>query len=806
MLLKQSLSLCREIGSERRRVGTMPQATAFNHWLKSRRTALDLTQWDLAERVGCSREAIQKIEAGTRRPSKQIAELLIACLEIPLEERAAFVRWARRRTIHPRALGAPENNLPSPLLVRSPGYHLPSPVTPLLGRAAELADLDRLLSDPDCRLISIVGPGGIGKTRLAIAAAAEKELEFKDGVFFISLASLGSADLLAPTLLATIGASLQGQRDCGQQLINYLREREVLLVLDNMEHLLEGTQLLADLLRRAPCVALLVTSRERLNLQGEWVLDLHGLEVPEEEQVEEVERYSAVQLFLQNAQRSRAGSSFSDEEESTIVRICRMVEGMPLAIELAAAWARTLSCRQIADEMEKSFGFLTTALRDVPQRHRSMRAVFEHSWNLLNAEERGALRRLAVFQGGFQKEAAEQVAAASLPLLAALVDKSLVRSTHPEWYDLHHLVRQFAHEFLVEARESEETHRRYAEYYLALVERAEPELTTSSQTQWFNQLNIEHANIRAVLAWSREHNVELGLKLCGSIWRFWEWHNFIGEGRAWLETFIAQSPLPTAARGKALHAASALAIYQGDYEAAGVHMEEALSIFQQLGNRRGIAAALNELGAVAVGCGRLADARQRFEQSLAIKRELGDDWLIANSVGNLGLIAGYQNDYASAYTLQQESLTLSRAMNETGGIAIASGNLGHAAMHLGRLEEAQARQAESLRLFDEIGDKNGLTECLERFAMLANATANFKRAAQLFGAASALRKETGTSLLPVERAEYDRELRATRAQMDTATFDAEWRAGQMLTLEQAIGLALSEAVGPPIYHAEEETA
>jgi tetratricopeptide (TPR) repeat protein len=348
-------------------------------------------------------------------------------------------------------------------------------------------------------------------------------------------------------------------------------------------------------------------------------------------------------------------------------------------------------------------------------------------------------------------------------------------------------IREYALERMHESGEVDRLRQHQAQFYLTLVERAEPELTTSGQTQWFNQLDIEHANIRAVLAWSRQHNVELGLKLCGSIWRFWEWHNFISEGRAWLETFIAQSPQPTAARGKALRAASVLAVYQGDYEAAEVHMEEALPIFQQLGDKRGIAAALNELGAVALGRGRLADARQLFERSLAIKRELGDDWLIANSIGNLGLVAGYQNDYASAYTLHQESLALYRALNEIGGMAIASS-------HLGKLDEAQARQAESLRLFDEVGDKDGLAECLERFAMLANANANFRRAAQLFGAASVLRKEAGTVLALAEQAEYASELSATRAQLDTATFDAAWQAGQAMTIDQMVELALSEAV------------
>jgi non-specific serine/threonine protein kinase len=308
------------------------------------------------------------------------------------------------------------------------------------------------------------------------------------------------------------------------------------------------------------------------------------------------------------------------------------------------------------------------------------------------------------------------------------------------------------------------------------------------------------------LAWSQQHDVELGLKLCGSIRRFWKMHSIIGEGRTWLKTFIAQSPSPTAARATALRAACELAILQGEYETARAHCEEALPIFQQLGDRRGIATSFNELGVIAQYQGEYAAARQLLEQSLAIKRELGDDWLIANSIVNLGLIADYQHDYGAAYALYQESLALYRTLNETSGVAIASSNLGHTALHLGRWDEARAWQAESLKLFNAVADKDGLTECLERFAMLANAHADFRRAARLFGAANVLRKEAGTTLPPAERAEYDRELNATRAQLDAATFDAEWRAGQALTLEQAMELALNEAAGPRGHRAEEEIA
>ena len=518
-------------------------------------------------------------------------------------------------------------------------------------------------------------------------------------------------------------------------------------------------------------------------------------------------------LFIQRAQGVQPDFAVTNENAPAVAEICHRLDGLPLAIELAAARIKLLPPQALLARLGHRFDILRGGTRDLPERQQTLRRAIDWSYDLLDSHARKLFRRLSVFAGGWTLEAAEAICQAEGDLKAdalvemeALLDNSLLTRSASEDDEIRcgmlETIHEYALERLHESGEVDSTQRRHAQFYLALVERAEPELSASGQTQWVNRLGIEHENIRAVLAWSQQHDADLGLKLCGSIWRFWEWHNFIGEGRAWLETFIAQSPPPTAARGKALRAASRAALYQGDYEAAEVYMEEALPIFQQLGDKRGIATALNELGAVALSRGRLADARQFFERILTIERELGDDWLIANSIGNLGLVAGFQNDYASAYTLHQESLVLYRALNETSGMTIAISQLGYVAMHLGKLDEARTWQAESLKLFDEVGDKDGLAECLGRFAMLANANANFKRAAQLFGAASVLRKEAGTVLALVERAEYDGELNATRAQLDVATFEAAWRAGQAMTLEQAIELALSEVAGLDNHQAE----
>ena len=392
----------------------------FGQRVRQHRRELDLTQEDFAQRVGIATETVSKIERGERRPSKHVAERMAQVLELSDEDRAAFVRAARALlndsadTLAPPPAAA----LPAVAAPRRPRVNLPTPATALVGRAAELAELERLLSDPDCRLLTVSGPGGIGKTRLAIEATARQAAGFADGAAFVALAPVAAPDLIAPAIADALGFSFYGQANPSGQLIDFLQEKSLLLLLDNFEHLVDGADFLVELLQRAPQVKLIVTSRERLNLQGEWVIELQGLPLPRNadgwkngEQLVGFDDSAAVALFLQTARRSYAGFTLAPADRAAVARICRLVEGMPLGIELAAAWVRVLPLGEIADEIARTLDFLAASARDLPARHRSLRAVFEHSWNLLTDDERIVMRRLSVFRGGFSRAAAAAVCA-----------------------------------------------------------------------------------------------------------------------------------------------------------------------------------------------------------------------------------------------------------------------------------------------------------------------------------------------------------------------------------------------------------
>jgi predicted ATPase/DNA-binding SARP family transcriptional activator len=439
-----------------------------------------------------------------------------------------------------------DNLLPPPLFV--PHFcsiplhlpNLPAQPTPFLGREKELADIARLLEDPSCRLLTLVGPGGIGKTRLVLQSAAENARAFPHGVYFIPLAPLSSADLIAPTISNSLRLPFHGGADPTVQLLNHLREREMLLVLDNLEHLLEGIGLLVEILQSAPGAKLLVTSRERLNLQWEWPLEIQGLRFPENGESIAIEDYSAVQLFLQSARKTHVGFSLSEEEKPFVIRICQFLEGLPLGIELAAAWTQVLSCREIAHEIERNLGFLTTSLQDVPERHRSLRAVFDHSWNLLSDEEKSVLSKLSAFRGGFRREAAERVIGASLPLLLALVRKSFLRRSSTGRYEMLEVLRQYAEEKLRETpQERDKTHHRHCEYYAWFLHQREAHLKGERQKEALEEIGEEIENVRAGWQWAIAHGKteEIG-KSSASLYRFYEAHCRFQEREEALEEAV----------------------------------------------------------------------------------------------------------------------------------------------------------------------------------------------------------------------------------------------------------------------------
>jgi predicted ATPase len=407
---------------------------------------------------------------------------------------------------------------------------LPPQTTPFIGRTEELAEIQTLLANSDCRLLTLVGPGGIGKTRLALEVA--RQFSFPNGVHFVPFQSLSSPDFMVAAIADAVGFQFYPGGDPKQQLLAYFREKTMLLIMDNLEHLLDGVYLLVEILAAAPGVRILATSRERLNLLEEWVLDVNGLRYPTSESEAIIENYSAVELFLQHAHRVKLSLKLSDRNKPAVLRLCHVVGGMPLALELAAPWVRLLPIDDIASEIERCLDILATTARDVEPRHRNMRATFEPTWNRLSEEEQSVFKKLSVFRGGFTREAAEYVAEASLPTLSALVDKSLLRVDANGRYDIHELLRQYGQErFQTSPEESDNTQERHSTYYANFLLRRERELKSDEQLAAFEKIKIEFDNIRTAWRWMVGHAKAAEIRKClFALWCFLEQQYYFQEG------------------------------------------------------------------------------------------------------------------------------------------------------------------------------------------------------------------------------------------------------------------------------------
>ena len=709
-------------------------------------------------------------------------------------------------------------------------HNLPSHATPFVGRTDELAAIAEQLADPACRLLTLVGPGGMGKTRLALQAAREQAARFPHGAHFVTLAPVNSADLLIFAIGGALDFSFYGQGIPVAQLIDYLHEKTLLLVLDNFEHLLDGAPLLVDLLDGAPRLKLLVTSRERLNLQEEWVMPIEGMDYPHAAEDESLENYAAVRLFVQRARRVRASFSLS-QEQAGVLRICQLVEGMPLGIELAAAWVRLLSCAEIAEQLESGLDLLASPMRDAPERHRSLRAVFDHSWGLLSDVEKTVLAQLSVFRGGFDLEAADRVAGASLPVLASLLDKSLIRSSGRGRHDLHELLRQYAHDKIVTSGDAANTANRHLTYFLTLAERFEAELDGPQQSDLLDQLELELDNLRAALAWSlASEDAETGLRLAGTLGWFWPLRN-LSEGRHWYAVLLAANDdALTAVRSKALqHAANVEAWFRNytyartlseqayqlaravgdksqiawslatlgfvglgpmpDYVVGGALLEEALALFRETGDRWGMGHALRRLGYTLL-------RRKDFdveraivlgEEALALARASGTKSAIADSLAMLSQAEAYRGvDVTRVVALAQESLSMSRQIRSYLTLALALCWLGSLALYKEDIRAAHTYMEEYLTLVQQIDVKPALFIVLFIVGVLAFRQGQHAQAATLLAAAEA-QTEVGRTYFGFE---YDRQFAAARAPLDGAEYAEAWAAGRAMPIDQAVILAL----------------
>jgi predicted ATPase/DNA-binding SARP family transcriptional activator len=618
----------------------------------------------------------------------------------------------------------------APELHPTPALHtLPPPAAGFVGRQRELADIIRRLTDPSCRLLTLAGPGGIGKTQLAIRAAqtlAEgwaDDAALADGVRFVPLTAVTTASGLVSALAAAAQLDFYPNVPPHQQLLDYFRAKRMLLVLDNFEQLIDEAAFVGELLATAPGLRLLITSRVALNLHQEWFHPVDGLSFPTEDDdissIAQLARYDAVRLFEQHARRVRGDFAFS-RERAVVVRLCRLVAGTPLAIELAAAWLKVLSVEQVVAALERDLDILTARDRNILERHRSMRPVLEESWRLLLIEERQALACLTVFRGGFSAEAAEVVAGASLTLLAALIEKSLLRSAADGRFQLHELLRQFAAEQLGSDEQlAEATGARHGAHYLAFLEQREQRMLGSDQRAAVAELVHEAANLRAAWLWAiKSGDTERIDQALLSYFTYYYARNDYQEGADAFNEALSISPRESAPNGALAHQHvlaririrhGAFLCYLGDYGAAVRALDRGLAEASEIGIQSDVAFAHMMLGLVAHWQGDAAAARQHLGDALAIGRTTGEPALVARVLQELASIAGGWGDYAESERLARESLALSRVAARDDLTVDALATLAWQAACRGEYAIAEAYYRESLALAERNGDEIGIS-------------------------------------------------------------------------------------------------
>ena len=605
----------------------------------------------------------------------------------------------------------------------APASNLPTETTPFVGRTEELATIVERLNDPDCRLLTLIGPGGVGKTRLAIQIGQKisqdlvGETTFERGVCFVPLTAVSSPTALVSTIADALGLDFHSDLTSKQQLLDYLQAKKTMLVLDNFEQLLvnQGADLIADILAFASGVKMLVTSREALNLQGEWLYTVPGLRYPKDGKDGTLESYDAVQVFAQGVRRVRTDFSLA-AEQTAVVRICHLVEGLPLALELAAAWSKMLSCIMIAREIERNLDFLTTRTRNVPERHRSIAVVFESSWQRLSIEEQDVLKRLSVCRDGFQQTAAEQIGQASLMILAALVEKSMLHPAADGRYRLHELLRQFVAEKLrIDPGEQEAAQERHSAYYLTFLKQQEKTLKGRQQPRILTEIRAEIENIRAAWQWSVENDDVGKLKQVQEcLFDFLHIRSRYQEGKEAFEQAAARlqstikNPKSEMILAGVLGRQGAFCYYLGLIEPAKERLQQSLEIARRLNAPRDIAFSLNFLGLVVWSQGEVDQTRSLLQESLAISREIGDLEGMSRSLHDLGFVSEWLGEYDKAKYLFRESLTLSQKIGNAERIAHSLDKLGAIAWYQGAYTESEQYYREGLTIFKEINNRFGM--------------------------------------------------------------------------------------------------
>lgn len=712
---------------------------SFGEWVKQRRTQLRLTQREVATAIFCSIAMIKKIEADERQPSVELAQALAATLQIPPEQQPIFVEIARgERPLDHLSLS------PAPPVTSSPAHlvsvSLPTPNTPFVGRRNELAHiLERLANG---RLLTLLGPGGMGKTRLAIEAARQVQSDFADGVVFVNLTAVSESALIPDTIAHALDLSLPGPADT--HLLRVLRQRQMLIILDNCEQLGDGLEWLSTLLAAAPGITLLATSRERLQLAEEWIFSVAGLD-------------AAIDLFVQTAVRVQPDFD-RDGEETAVAHICQLVENLPLAVELAASWTPFLTCNQIAAQIQDGLDILATTVRNIPARHRSMQAVFDASWQLLTETEQDVLMRLSVFRGGWRVEEATAVAGANLFLLRSLAEKSLVRVGENGRFDLHELTRQYAAAQLQAVGVENETRQLHADTFFVLAQQFDQVKATPEGPATFQQIHQEMPNIQAALQWLLDSDQSNdALEFAANLGDFWFWGGYRTEGVQWMEAILAVAdttdssarcelllsiiPLlafigreqdaptyiaETKAMAYRLEDTSLIirvlvvtSQYLADRDEAKAALNEAFALFDVLGEERGfISAAYLLYGDLLRETGEFAAAKIYYQKEEEVSRRYGVTMFGSNE-GNFGRLALQEGNLSEAYELIAGHVQTVRQLHNQKGVADWLVRLGEIETYLGRWEAAENHLQECFQLMETMGDLRGQADVSAGLGYLA---------------------------------------------------------------------------------------
>ncbi len=723
------------------------ESLSFGQRLRQLREAAGLTQEALAERAGISVKAIGALEQGRRqRPYPHTLRALADALRLSEDERAELAGVVPSRG---RPAGAARPSRPS----------LPAPPTPLIGRDREVADVTRLLTSDDVRLVTMTGPGGVGKTRLALAIAARLRDTFA-GVAFVPLAPLGDPRLVLSTVAQVLGLAEAGVATTREMLVAYLANHDWLLVLDNFEHVLDVAQEVADLLAACPGLTILITSRAPIRVRIEQEYPVRPLALPDLSQIptlNEVSGVSSVQLFMERAQAAVPAFELTQANCAAVAAICRRLDGLPLALELAAARMRSLSPTEVLARLDHILPLLVGGSRDLPSRHQTMRETINWSHELLGPAEQAIFRRLSIFASGWTLAAAEEVTAWReiavedvVDLISALVEQSLVvvdtTSDNATRYRMLEPIRQFAARRAEEAGEWETLADQHLGWCLSLAQQAAKEMIGPAQQQWLDRLEREHDDMRAALAWCEQDRSRStsGLRLATALWRFWETRGYLTEGRRWMEHAITAAPdAPTILRGEAFNVAGNLAFDQGDYPRASTLIETSLTLRREIGDMRGIGLSLNDLANVYLGQGEYERASTLYAEALALFREHATEWEIAIALHNTGMTLGYRGEYVRAFELLEEALAIWEEIGEMSLRARVVDVMGEISRRQGDLDRAQRWHEASLTLRQQVGDTRGTALTLNNLGKVARYRGDYAEATRLIEESLQLRQMIG---------------------------------------------------------------